>query len=191
MRCVLPGPRTCIVCGNCIRETSVKRRNKIVQNITRNVANVFSFYAIIAIKHGFQCINIRQIPREVLKTAASGLVFNTSIRTWRMLMHEKPCLIPILNAMFSRRNKKFCVDIPSYLELCLTLSSSTFPSNKALDVKWFTHSWTLSFGREANKMRNSSSIQFWNINVLKIRQKITLSFCLQYLSNLIHMFKGK
>ena len=48
-----PGPRTSIVRGNCVRETSVKRRNKIVQEITRNVANVFSFYAIIAIEHGF------------------------------------------------------------------------------------------------------------------------------------------
>ena len=60
-------PRTSIVSGNYVRETSVKRRNKIVQEITRNVANVFSFYAIIAIKHGFQCINIRQVPWEVLK----------------------------------------------------------------------------------------------------------------------------
>ena len=42
----------------------------------RNVANVFSFYAIIAIEHVFfffQCINIRQVPWEVLKTSASGL----------------------------------------------------------------------------------------------------------------------
>ena len=52
-RCVLPGPRTSIVRGNCVRETSVKRRNIIVQEITRNVANVFSFYAIITIEHGF------------------------------------------------------------------------------------------------------------------------------------------
>ena len=52
-RCILPGPRTSIVRGNCIRETSVKRRNKIVQEITQNVAHVFSFYAIIAIQHGF------------------------------------------------------------------------------------------------------------------------------------------
>ena len=52
-RCILPGPRTSIVRGNCVRETSVKRRNKIVQEITRNVANVFSFYAIIVIEHGF------------------------------------------------------------------------------------------------------------------------------------------
>ena len=51
--CVLPGPRTSIVRGNCVRETSVKRRSKIVQEITRNIANVFSFYAIIAIEHGF------------------------------------------------------------------------------------------------------------------------------------------
>ena len=36
-------PRTSIVRGNYVRETSVKRRNKIVQEITRNVANVFSF----------------------------------------------------------------------------------------------------------------------------------------------------
>ena len=39
------------------------------------------------------------VPWEVLKTAAFGLegtVFNTSHGTWRTLMHEKPCLIPIL-----------------------------------------------------------------------------------------------
>ena len=53
MRCVEPGPRTSIVCGNCIHKTSLKRWNKIVQEITRNVANVFTFYAIIAIEHGF------------------------------------------------------------------------------------------------------------------------------------------
>ena len=52
-RCVLPGPRTSIVRGNYVRETSVKRRNKIVQEIWRNVANVFRFYTIIAIEHGF------------------------------------------------------------------------------------------------------------------------------------------
>ena len=50
---VLPGPRTSIVRGNCVRGTSVKRRNNIVQEIMRNVAIVFSFYAIIAIEHVF------------------------------------------------------------------------------------------------------------------------------------------
>ena len=52
-RCVLPCPRTSIVLGNSVRATSLKRPNKIVQEITQNVANVFSFYAIIAIKYGF------------------------------------------------------------------------------------------------------------------------------------------
>ena len=51
----MPGLRTSIVRENCVRETSVKRRKKIVQKKkkTRNVANVFRFYAIIAIEHGF------------------------------------------------------------------------------------------------------------------------------------------
>ena len=52
-RRVLPGPRASIVRGNYFHGTLVKRRNKIMQEITRNVANVFSFYAIIAIEHGF------------------------------------------------------------------------------------------------------------------------------------------
>ena len=53
----------------------MKRRNKTVQEITQNVANVFTFYAVIAIEHGFSCINIRQVPREVLKTEAGGRGF--------------------------------------------------------------------------------------------------------------------
>ena len=40
---------------------------------------MFCFYAIIAIEHGF-----------------GALIFNTSLGTWRMLMHEKPWLIPII-----------------------------------------------------------------------------------------------
>ena len=62
------------------RETSVKRGNKIVQEIMQNVANVFSFYSILAIKHGFSCINIRQVPREVLKTEAGGCGFQHLFR---------------------------------------------------------------------------------------------------------------
>ena len=53
----------------------MKKRSKIVQEITQNLANVFSIYAIIAIDMVFQCISIRQVPREVLKTAASGFGF--------------------------------------------------------------------------------------------------------------------
>ena len=64
----LSGPRTSIVHGNYVRETSVKRLNKIVQEIARNVANVFSCYAIIAIKHegrGFQ-----HLPRDLANVNA-------------------------------------------------------------------------------------------------------------------------
>ena len=107
-----------IVHANSVRATSGKRRNKIVQEITRNVANFFSFYAIIAIEHVFQCINIRQVPWEVLKTAASGLGFNTSHGTWRMLMHENPCLIPILKVRFRASKTGLSPSLPqnfSYL----------------------------------------------------------------------------
>ena len=41
----------------------------------------------------FQCINIRQVPWEVLKTAASGLVTHG---VWRMLMHEKNIFDPYI-----------------------------------------------------------------------------------------------
>ena len=68
--CVLPGLRTSIVRGNCVHETSVKRWNKIVHEIMRNVANVFSFYAVIAIKHGFQCIN--SDPARILGQRGAG-----------------------------------------------------------------------------------------------------------------------
>ena len=50
---IVPSPRTSIAHKNCVRETLVKRPNKIVQEIMQIVANVFSFYAITAIKHGF------------------------------------------------------------------------------------------------------------------------------------------
>ena len=74
-RRVLPGPRTSIVRGNYVCETSVKSRNKIVQDIMQNVGNVFNFYAIIRSDMVFQCINICQVPWAVLKTAAFGLGF--------------------------------------------------------------------------------------------------------------------
>ena len=52
-RCVVPGTRKSIVRENYTRETAVKKQNKIVQEIMRNVANVFSFYAIIVFEHDF------------------------------------------------------------------------------------------------------------------------------------------
>ena len=43
----------------------------------------------VGIKHGFSCINIRQVPWEVLKTEAEGRGFHISQGIWRMLMHWK------------------------------------------------------------------------------------------------------
>ena len=42
-----------IIGGNYVHVTMMKWQNKIVQEITQNIANVFSFYAIIAIEHDF------------------------------------------------------------------------------------------------------------------------------------------
>ena len=96
MTWVLPGPRTSIVRGNCERETSVKRRNKIVQEITRNIANVFRFYAIIDRTWFFNALTFARSLGRCWKQRPSASVFNTSNGTWRMLMHEKLYLIPIL-----------------------------------------------------------------------------------------------
>ena len=79
-RCVLPGPRTSIVRGNCVRETSVKRRNKVVQEITRNVANVFSFYAIIAIEHA-SGLGFQHLPRDLANINAWKTMFDPYIET--------------------------------------------------------------------------------------------------------------
>ena len=46
-------------------------------------------FFIIGIKHDFSFINIRKVLREVLKTEGEPSVFNTSLRTLRMLMTDK------------------------------------------------------------------------------------------------------
>ena len=71
-RCIVHGPRTSIVGRNCVRETSVKRRSKIVQEIMQNVANIFTFYAIIANEHGFIFINIRLTSGPRFSTPPTG-----------------------------------------------------------------------------------------------------------------------
>ena len=96
-RCVLPGPRMSIVRGNCVRETLVKRRNKIVQEITRNEANIYSFLCNNSDRTWFcYALTFARSLGRCWKPRPSASVFNTSHETWRMLMHEKPCLIPIL-----------------------------------------------------------------------------------------------
>ena len=43
----------------------------------------------IGIKHGFSCINVCQVPREVLKPRPKAEVFNISRGTWQTLMYWK------------------------------------------------------------------------------------------------------
>ena len=52
----------------------MERQNKIVQQITQCVANVFSFYVTIAIEHSFSMLKHSHVPRKV-KISASGLGF--------------------------------------------------------------------------------------------------------------------
>ena len=52
-----------------------QRRNKIVQEITRAVAYIFSFYAIIAIEHCFSMHIHSPDPLGGVETAAFGLGF--------------------------------------------------------------------------------------------------------------------
>ena len=52
---------------------------------------------IIGIKHGFSCINIRQVPREVLKTEAGGRGFQHLPRDLaNVYALKKPCSIAII-----------------------------------------------------------------------------------------------
>ena len=85
-RCVLPCPRTIIVRGNSVRATSVKVKQNSARKKTRNVANVFSFYAIIAIEHGFSM--------HLHSPGPLGGVENRGL----------PCLIPILHLNWTEWN---------------------------------------------------------------------------------------
>ena len=90
-----------IVRGNCVRETSVKRQNKIVQEITWNVANVFQFLCNNSDrKCFFNALAFARSLGRCWKPWPSASVFNTYQGTWRMLMHEKTYLIPILINIF-------------------------------------------------------------------------------------------
>ena len=94
----MPGPWTSIVSGNYVRDTSVKRRNKIVQEITRNVrGKCFQFLCINSDwTWFFNGLTFARSLRRCWKPRPSASVFNTSHGTLRMLMHRKPCLITII-----------------------------------------------------------------------------------------------
>ena len=101
MRCVLPCPRTSIVCGNSVHATGEKAKHNRARNNAKS-SKCFQFLCNNSDRNMvFQCINICQVPWEVLKTRPLASVFNTYHGTWQMLMHEKPCLIPILSIAVS------------------------------------------------------------------------------------------
>ena len=60
--------------------------------------SVFSFYAIIAVEHGFSCINIRQVPWEVLKTEAEGRGFQ-----------HLPRDLANVNALKNKFDRYYCI----------------------------------------------------------------------------------
>ena len=96
-RCVLFGPRTSIVHGNCVRERSVKRRNKIVQDKNAKWSKCFQFLCNNSDRTWFfNALTFARSLGRCWKPRPAASVFNTSHGTWRMLMHEKPCLFPIL-----------------------------------------------------------------------------------------------
>ena len=70
----------------------------------------------------FQCINIRQVPREVLKTAASGLGFQqlprdlTNVNAWKNMFDPYSIWTPYLLTILIPNLKWF---ILLYLLMCL------------------------------------------------------------------------
>ena len=52
-----------------------KQRKEGRKDVDLSQLNLHSMCHYIGIKHGFSCINIRQVPREVLKTVARGRGF--------------------------------------------------------------------------------------------------------------------
>ena len=98
-RCVLLGHGTSIVRGNS-RDIGEKAKqnsasvnakfNKCFQFLCNNSDWTWLFNALTFARSLGRC----------WKPRPKAAVFNTSQGTWRMLMHEKPCLIPILSPCY-------------------------------------------------------------------------------------------
>ena len=75
--------------------SSVRSRAAAAQSVSSQLQQLemqlqttrYSF--IIGIKHGFSCINICEVPREVLKTEAGGRSFQHLLRDLANVMHGK------------------------------------------------------------------------------------------------------
>ena len=62
------------------------------------------------------------------KPRLEAAVFNTSLGTWRMLMHEKPCLIPILTLF---------VDKIRFLTIACLLRHAPWKQSKKIIACWY------------------------------------------------------
>ena len=91
-RCVLPGPRTSIVRGNCVRETK--------QNSVRNNAKCSKCFKSLCNNSDRTWINIRQVPWEVLKTAAH--MFNLSFCCPYISLPASYCPVNSVEVLSSR-----------------------------------------------------------------------------------------
>ena len=78
----------------------------------RNVANIFSFLCNNSDRTWFfYALTFARSLGRCWKSRPSASVFNISHWTWRKLMHEKPCLIPILTTgvhVHQRRRRISC-----------------------------------------------------------------------------------
>ena len=97
---------TLIVCRNCVRETSVKRWNKIVQDYNAKCSKCFQFLCNNSDRTWFfNALTFTRSFGRCWKPQPPASVFNTSNRTWQMLMHEKPCLIPIISVQYHTKKE--------------------------------------------------------------------------------------
>ena len=112
-----------------------------MHEITRNVANIFSFYAIMAIEHGFfNALTFARSLGRCWKPRPPASVFNTSHGTWRMLMHEKTCFVPILRIQLMQTKHMFVIGS------CITLRAKFRASKTEVSQQLFFFYWPFQDG---------------------------------------------
>ena len=85
-----------------MREDVKKSKQNSAKIMHRNIARKLTISIFLcnnSDQHVFPCINIRWVPRVMLKT---------SLGTKRMLMHGKTCLVPILTGSKRKAFLQWC-----------------------------------------------------------------------------------
>ena len=88
----------------------------------------------------FQCIHVCQVPRELLKTSAKGVVEN-SRGTWQTLIHEKTCLIIGIKHGFS------CINVCQARGRCWKPRPKAEVFNNSRGTKQTLMHWKTMFDR--------------------------------------------